>query len=143
MDCYAISMKPLGLVSEVLPSNRKFGLFFAFVFAILAFYLYWRFDSALTLLFFSVSGCFALIATLAPFLLQPLNLIWFLLGKLLGKIFHPVVLGLLFFILITPVSLVTRLFGRDELKLKKRFVQSYWIELVPVGLAPESFKNQY
>ena len=136
-------MKPVGLVSDVLPSNRKFGLFFTSVFAILASWFYWRYDSALTPLFFAISGCFALTTTFAPNLLQPLNHIWFFLGKLLGKIVHPVVLALLFFILITPISLVSRLFGRDELKLKKRFVQSYWIERVPIGPAPESFKNQY
>ena len=136
-------MESISLVSDVLPSNRKFGLFFTSVFMILASWHYWRYDSALTPLFFSISGCFALTTALAPILLQPLNHIWFLLGKLLGKVVHPVVLGLLFFILITPVSLVSRLFGRDELKLKKRFIESFWIERVPVGPAPESFKNQY
>ena len=136
-------MKPISLVSDVLPSNRKFGLFFTSVFAILASWFYWRYDSALTPLFFAISGCFALTTALAPSMLQPLNHIWFFLGKLLGKIVHPVVLALLFFILITPISLVSRLFGRDELKLKKRFVQSFWIERVPIGPAPESFKNQF
>jgi hypothetical protein len=131
------------LVADVLPSNRKFGLFFTSVFAILASWFYWRYESALTPLFFAISGCFALTTALAPNLLQPLNHIWFFLGKLLGKIVHPVVLALLFFILITPISLVSRLFGRDELRLKKRFVQSFWIERVPIGPAPESFKNQY
>jgi len=136
-------MKPVGRVSDVLPSNRKFGLFFTSVFVILASWFYWRYDSVLTPLFFAVSGCFALTTALAPSLLQPLNHIWFFLGKLLGKIVHPVVISLLFFILITPFSLVSRLFGRDELKLKKRFVQSFWIERIPVGPSPESFKNQY
>ena len=140
---YTNPMKLPDLASDVLPSNRKFGLFFTFVFAILASWFYWRHDSALTLLFISISGCFVLVTILAPILLQPLNHIWFLLGKLLGKIVHPVVLGLLFFILVTPVSLVSRLFGRDELKLKKRFIQSFWVERVPTGPAPESFKNQF
>jgi len=136
-------MKLDGLISDVLPSNRKFGLFFTIVFAIFASLFYWRHNSALSLLFISICGCFAMITILAPNLLQPLNHIWFLLGKLLGKIVNPVVLGVLFFILITPVSLVLRLFGRDELKLKKRFIQSFWIERVPLGPAPESFKNQF
>jgi len=138
-----VAVKSFGSVSDVLPSNRKFGLFFAAVFVILASWHYWRYESALTPLFFSISGCFALTTALAPNLLQPLNHFWFLLGKLLGKITHPIVLGLLFFIMITPLSLVLRLFGRDELKLKKRSIKSFWIERVPVGPAPESFKNQY
>lgn len=136
-------MKLSGLYSNVLPPNRKFGQFFTSVFVILASWFYWRHDSALTLLFISISVCFALVTILAPILLQPLNQTWFLIGKLLGKIVDPVVLGLLFFILLTPVSLVSRLFGRDELKLKKRFIQSFWIERVPIGPAPDSFKKQF
>ena len=127
----------------MLPSNRKFGLFFTFVFAILAFWFYWRYDSAVTPLFVAISGCFALTTALAPILLKPFNNIWFLFGNLLGKITHPLVLGILFFIIITPISLISRLFGRDELKLKKRFIQSFWSERVPIGPAPESFRNQY
>jgi hypothetical protein len=136
-------VKSLSLEYDVLPSNRKFGLFFTSVFAILGSWFYWRYDSALTPLFFSISGCFALTTALAPILLQPLNQAWFLLGHLLGKIVNPVVLGMLFFALITPVALVFRLYGRDELNLKKFSKESFWIDRVPKGPTPESFKNQY
>jgi hypothetical protein len=62
---------------------------------------------------------------------------------LLGKIVSPIVLGLIFFVLITPAALITRLFGRDELKIKKRTVESYWVDRSTLGLESESFKNQY
>jgi hypothetical protein len=65
------------------------------------------------------------------------------LGLLLGKIISPIVLGLIFFVLITPVSLVTRLFGRDELKMKKRSVESYWVDRSPPEPPSNTFKNQY
>ena len=52
-------------------------------------------------------------------------------------------LGILFFIVISPVAIVTRLFGRDVLLLRKRDVNSYWIERNPPGPQPESFKEQF
>jgi hypothetical protein len=65
------------------------------------------------------------------------------LGLLLGKVVSPIVLALLFFLLITTISLITRLFGRDELKMKKRSVDSYWMNRSPPGPSSDSFKNQY
>jgi hypothetical protein len=76
-------------------------------------------------------------------MLTPLNWLWYELGMLLGKIVNPIVLGFIFFVLITPVSIVTRLFGRDELRIKKRHVESYWIDRSPPGPPLDSFKNQY
>jgi len=52
-------------------------------------------------------------------------------------------LGVLFFIVITPVAIFMRIIGRDELKLKKQNVSSYWIERTPPGPEPESFKDQF
>jgi len=86
---------------------------------------------------------FSVATLLSPQLLAPLNRLWYGLGVLLGKIISPIVLGLIFFVLITPVSLVTRLFGRDELKMKKRNVESYWVDRSPPGPPSDSFKNQY
>jgi hypothetical protein len=65
------------------------------------------------------------------------------LGILLGRIFSPFVLGVIFFVLLTPISILTRLFGRDELKLKKRSLESYWVDRSPPGPPLDSFKNQY
>jgi hypothetical protein len=55
----------------------------------------------------------------------------------------PVVLGVVFFLLITPVAVCSRLAGRDALRLRKRSVQSHWVERVPKGPAADSFKNQF
>lgn len=74
---------------------------------------------------------------------MPINRAWYQLGVLLGRIVNPVVLGLLFFLLITPVAILGRMFGRDPLRLKRRNIESYWIERSPVGPSPDSFKNQY
>jgi hypothetical protein len=127
----------------LLPSNVAFGWFFAAVFATVAAYAYWHGQTTATLVTLIVAILFAIATFFAPQLLYPLNRLWYELGILLGKIISPIVLGLIFFVLITPVSLITRLFGRDELKIKKRNVESYWMERSPPGPPSESFKNQY
>ena len=106
-------------------------------------YAHWKFKSDFAIFALIPSALFVLVAFWAPQILSPLNRLWFSLGLLLGKIVSPIVLGLIFFLLITPVSLVTRLFGRDELKIKKRTVESYWVDRSPPGPPSESFKNQY
>ena len=127
-----------------LPSNRKFGGLFTAVFAIAAVYLY-LFKSATTaaLVLAALAASFGVVTLAAPRLLAPLNKLWFQLGLLLGKIVSPLVLGSIFFLLITPVSLISRAFGRDELLLKKRKVSSYWIDREPPGPEPASFRNQF
>jgi hypothetical protein len=59
----------------------------------------------------------------------------------LGKIVSPVILSVIFFIMIVPVSVITRAFGRDVLLLKKREVPSYWVD--KESIEPDSFKNQF
>ncbi len=126
-----------------LPSNRVFGWFFAAVFTNLTAYAYWKGWSTATYMAASVAILFAIATLLSQKLLAPLNQLWYRLGMLLGKIISPIVLGLIFFVLITPISLVTRLFGRDELKIKKRSVGSYWVDRSPPGPPSESFRNQF
>ena len=128
---------------NLLPSNKTFGLFFSAIFVSVAAYAYLKLWSEFSVFALMTSTLFAIAAFLTPQILTPLNRLWFSLGLLLGKIVSPIVLGLIFFLLITPVSLVTRLFGRDELKIKKRTVESYWVDRSPPGPPSESFKNQY
>ena len=131
---------------QTLPSERSFGLLFGAVFALLAAYgwFFKSWSSVIELSLLGVALAFVLLGFVAPKILSPLNWLWFQLGQLLGKIVSPIVLGAIFFLLLTPVSLVTRLFGRDELRLKRKASQtSYWLDRAPPGPAPESFKNQF
>lgn len=127
-----------------LPTNRKFGFFFTAVFLLIALRQHWYSDSTMSTLFFVVlAGSFLLVSIITPQLLTPLNKIWYHFGTLLGRIVSPVVLGLIFFLIITPIELIICLAGRDNLRLKKKSVQTYWVDRLPPGPARDSFKNQY
>jgi hypothetical protein len=65
------------------------------------------------------------------------------LGLLIGKVVSPIVLGSVFFFLFTPVGIVMRLAGRDELQLKLHGKTSCWKNRAPAGPEPTSFKNQF
>lgn len=124
-------------------SDRSFGLTFAVVGLILAGIWFWR-GHGYWIYALAASAGFAAIALLAPKLLAPLNKAWLKLGLLLHHIVNPLVMGLLFFAVITPMALVVRLMGKDLLRL--RFdpqAKSYWIRREPPGPAPESMRHQF
>ncbi|MCP4635182.1 MAG: hypothetical protein GY848_01735 [Methyloversatilis sp.] len=91
----------------------------------------------------AASALTAVVTLFAPRLLAPFNRVWYLLGELLGRIVSPIVMGVIFFGLITPVALFGRLRGRDELRMRRRTVSSHWIDRDPPGPAADSFKNQF
>lgn len=127
-----------------LPSNKKFGLLFTVVFLALALYAYFRHGFSITVLFLLLVGLFFLIAGwFDSTLLTPFNKAWFLLGLVLGKVVSPIVLGIIFFVLITPVALILKIIGRDELKLHKSTSKTYWVEPIGSNSDSESFKNQF
>ena len=127
-----------------LPSNKKFGLLFFGVFFALALYAYSKNEATLVIgLLLLLSGFFLISSFFYQGLLSPLNKAWFLLGLALGKIVSPIVLGIIFFGLITPIALLARLLGRDELKLKRPKKGSYWSEPIGSNSDADSFKNQY
>ncbi len=126
-----------------LPSNLTFGLFFAGVFAAFGLYKYVYGGALIASLSGFASLGFLAVTFIARDLLTPLNRLWMRFGLLLSAIVGPIVLGILFFGLFTPVAVATRLFGRDELKLKKTQADSHWRTRDPAGPEPESFANQF
>ena len=126
------------------PSNRNFGLLFAGIFIL--FSAYESYNMANTALVFGLltAGILTgLLALAAEDLLDPFNKAWMKLGGLMSKVVSPLTLGIIFFLLITPVALVTRIFGRDELRLKRSATKSYWVDRSSPEPARESFKNQF
>lgn len=126
-----------------MPSNRKFGAFFAAVFVIASAYAAWSAGAALAVALLVIAAVFGTLALVRPDRLTGLNRAWWLLGQLLGRIVSPLVLGVLFFLVITPTALITRAFGRDALRLRRRALSSHWQERSPAGPSPESFRNQF
>lgn len=124
--------------------NRNFGFLFAGVFALLSAYAAYQGGEPSKIYGWLIAGVVVgLVAIIAPGALTPFNKAWMKLGDLMGKVVSPLVLGVIFFALITPIALITRLFGRDELRLKKTGTSSYWIDRAPPGPAGDSFKNQF
>lgn len=126
-----------------LPSNRKFGFFFSAVFALAAGYFWFKDNTTLLSVFGGLLGATFLTTLVMPGLLLPFNKLWMGIGYVIGRIVSPIVLGIIFFILMTPMGLVQRLFGRDELRLKPQNNTSHWKVREPAGPEPESFKNQF
>ncbi|AKD24647.1 hypothetical protein CL55_00003140 [Polynucleobacter duraquae] len=124
--------------------NRDFGYLFGLIsFAFFVFF-YQKNAYFLCLLAFFFATTFALAAVLWPQSLTPLSRAWYLLGEILGKIVSPIILALIFYGLLTPIALITKLLGRDELRLKRNLSKvSYWIEREPEILPRDKFKNQF
>lgn len=110
-----------------LPSNLKFGWFFTFVCIFFSAIFFYKKNYDVALAGSLMSAGFLIATIFFPKKLEGLNKAWFLLGISLGKITNPLVLLILYLFLITPISLVTRLFGRDYLKTKIRNKTTYWI----------------
>ena len=129
--------------SEIeLPFNRKFGFFFTFVFAVAAAYFYYSANISWAYLFIGAASIFLLVTLIKSDALLPLNKLWMRFGFLLGMIVSPIILGIIFFGLFTPIAILMRLSGRDELRLKFSPKMSYWITRSE-PIKSDSFKHQY
>tara|TARA_Y100000768_G_scaffold376987_1_gene349691 strand:- start:3809 stop:4189 length:381 start_codon:yes stop_codon:yes gene_type:complete len=109
-------------------SNRSFGLLFFIVFLILGL---WPLKNGenLNYYFIITSLIFLILGTINSPLLTPLNKFWIKLGEILGIIISPVIMALVYFIILTPVSLIVRMFGKDLLGLKfLKKDETYWIK---------------
>ncbi len=130
--------------SAVKPSSdRAFGLVFAGVFAVIA--LWPLLDGAdLRWWALAVAGAFAGLALAAPKVLAPANRLWHRFGLLLGRLVNPLVMGLLFYLVVTPTGLIMRAFGKDPLRLAREpDAASYWIERTPPGPAGGGMPRQF
>ena len=110
-----------------LPSNKSFGLVFFIVFLIIAI---WPLLSGKEISYWLliISVVFLILGLIKSKILTPLNKIWFKIGILLGNIVSPVVLGVIFFLVVTPTSIIMKILRKDLLNLKKNNNNSYWIE---------------
>ena len=121
-------------------TERGFGFIFSAVFVIIGLYpvlqsqdiRLWAFIIALIFLFF---GIFLPKALILP------NKLWFKLGSFLGAIVSPIIMGMIFFLTVTPTGMIMRLLGKDILNQKiKKTIKSYWIKKIKTV---SSMKNQF
>ena len=125
-------------------SDRSFGVMFGFIFIIIAVIMRLRDNPQnIQLLFLALSFLTFLISFTRPSLLSTPNKLWMKFSLLLARFVSPIVLGVLFYLLISPLALVLRLFGRDELRLKTKKVATNWQSRQINGYSLDSFKNQY
>ena len=108
-------------------SNRSFGIVFFVVFLIISI---WPLLDEKELRYWSliVSIIFLILGILKSNILTPLNKVWFKFGILLGHIISPIIMALIFFLVVTPISFIMRIFGKDILNLKKNNNSSYWVK---------------
>ena len=121
-------------------SNRSFGLVFFVVFLIVAL---WPLKSGEDIRIWSLalSIIFFILGILNSKLLTPLNKLWFKFGILLGSIVSPIIMGIVFFLVVTPTSIIMRLLGKDLLKMSKvKNTSTYWIKR---GKQQSTMKKQF
>ena len=111
-----------------LGSNRSFGIVFFIVFVLIAIYPIIN-QGELRIWSLIISLFFLVLGLSNSKILTPLNKLWFKFGLFLGKIISPIVMGIIFFVVVTPIGLVMRMLGKDVLNLKlNKKMTSYWIE---------------
>jgi hypothetical protein len=125
-------------------SDRVFGLVFAVVFALIGVFPWIFSDGAVRVWALAVGAAFLAIALAVPRILHPLNRLWMRFGLLLHRIVNPVVLGIMFFVVVTPIALLMRWRGKDPLRLRfDAAAKTYWIARTPPGPDPRSLNHLF
>ena len=122
-------------MKPAMPSDRSFGWTFTGVFALVAFFHPWM---------LALAGLTALVTLVRSHWLTPLKNAWMKFGALMHHVVSPVMMGLIFFGVFTPVAIGMRLFGRDA--MKRRYEpqrKSYWEDRSPPGPADNSFRDMF
>ena len=108
-------------------NNKSFGVLFFIVFLLIAFWPLLESDS-IRVWAIIISLIFLILGLLNSKILTPLKILWIKLGEVLGKIVAPIVMGFIYFVIITPIGILMRLIGKDLLGMKFNKNNSYWIK---------------
>ena len=122
-----------------LPSNRNFGIVFSIVFLIIAIWPILN-QNEIRIWSIIISLIFLILGLINSKFLSPLNKAWFKFGLILGSIIAPIVMGIVFFIVVTPTGLIMKALGKDILGLKKNKNNTYWLEK---DNSNNNLKNQF
>ena len=110
-------------------TNKSFGIIFFIFFLIISFWPLLN-DEEIRVWALITSLIFLILAILKPYLLTPLNRIWIRFGFVLGGIVSPIIMGIIFFTIVTPTGFLMRIFSKDYLNLKKNSNKTYWINSI-------------
>ena len=122
-----------------LGSNRSFGIVFFVVFLIIAIYPLLN-DNSIRLWSLIIGVIFLILGIINSKILTPFNILWMKFGLLLGKIVSPIVMGFVFFGVVTPISIIMKLLRKDLLNLKRNKKETYWLKKEEIK---SNMKNQF
>ena len=120
-------------------SNRSFGIFFFIIFFLISLYPTLN-NENINLYFLSISIVFLILGLLNSKLLNPPNKLWFKFGILLGNLISPIIMGLVYFFVITPIAILLKIFNKDVLNLKQNKKNTYWIHKIK---SESTMKDQF
>ena len=120
-------------------TNKSFGIVFFLFFLIVSIFPLFK-DGNIKIWSIVIAIIFLILALLNSKILTPLNKIWFKFGILLGSFVSPIVMGMVFFVFVTPTSLIMSVLGKNLLNLKKGNKKTYWIEKSKIQ---SKMKNQF
>ena len=120
-------------------SNRSFGIVFFIVFLLIAIYPLLS-ENPIRLWSLIIAVIFLILGLLNSRILTPLNILWMKFGMYLGIFISPIVMGFVFFLVVTPIGLIMKIFGKDLLNLKKNQKTTYWLDKDKIK---SSMKNQF
>ena len=121
-------------------SNRSFGLIFFVIFLIVSLWPL-TYGETIRIWFAIISLIFLILGLMNSKLLTPLNLLWFKFGVFLGSIIAPIVMGVVFFLVVTPIGFIMRIIGKDLLGKKyDKKKETYWIKR---GKSVSTMKQQF
>ncbi|MDC3176931.1 SxtJ family membrane protein [Pelagibacteraceae bacterium] len=126
-----------------LPSNKRFGLFFSVVFCLLGLYFYYIDKTDYLYIFVLLTSLLLITTIFKSELLLPFNKGWMFIGYILGRIVSPIILGLIFFGIFTPIAIFMKIIRRDELQIKHTDNQSNWKLHNTNNYDINQFKKQY
>jgi hypothetical protein len=122
---------------------KKFGITMGIVLGLLGGFLLWR-GKVYYSTFFILSTLFFVLGLTLPVLLKPIQKIWMILAVLMGWFMTRIILIILFYLIVTPIGLLARLFGKDFLNTKfNRNLDSYWIPKKTVTFDKKNYENQF
>ena len=125
-------------------SDRSFGIVMAVAALLLAIFSPFSGSTLFSAIVFGISMLLVVSALAAPALLAPFNRLWTNFGKVLHRVVSPLILGVIFYLVVTPTGFLMRLAGKDLLRRNfDRAAKTYWIKRDPAGPAAESLKNQF